>query len=68
VTYAQRRSPGVLDCLPDRERQVIALRFGLDDGEPKTLEQISRRVGLTRERVRQIQEQSLRRLASSARG
>jgi len=54
----------VLDCLPDLERQVIALRFGLDDGEPKTLEQIGRRVGLTRERVRQIQEQSLRRLAS----
>ena len=53
-----------LDCLPDRERQVIALRFGLDDGEPKTLEQIGRRVGLTRERVRQIEEQSLRRLAS----
>ena len=55
-----------LNCLPDRERQVIALRFGLDDGEPKTLEQIGRRVGLTRERVRQLEEQSLRRLASVA--
>jgi RNA polymerase primary sigma factor len=53
-----------LDCLPDRERRMIALRYGLDDGEPKTLEQISRRFGLTRERVRQIQEQSLQRLAS----
>ena len=56
----------VLRCLPDRERQVIALRFGLDDGEPKTLEQVGRRVGLTRERVRQLEEQSLRRLASVA--
>jgi RNA polymerase primary sigma factor len=56
----------VLGCLPDIEREVLALRFGLDDGEPKTLEQIGRRVGLTRERVRQIQEQSLRRLASVA--
>ena len=56
----------VLGCLPDLEREVLALRFGLDDGEPKTLEQIGRRVGLTRERVRQIQEQSLRRLASVA--
>jgi RNA polymerase primary sigma factor len=56
----------VLNCLPERERQVIALRFGLDDGEPKTLEQIGRRVGLTRERVRQLEEQSLRRLASVA--
>jgi RNA polymerase primary sigma factor len=67
VAEAALRRDGVravLDCLPDRERQVIALRFGLDDGEPKTLEQIARRVGLTRERVRQLQEQSLRRLAS----
>jgi RNA polymerase primary sigma factor len=58
------RVRAVLDCLPERERHVIALRFGLDAGEPKTLEQISRRLGLTHERVRQIQEQSLRRLAS----
>jgi RNA polymerase primary sigma factor len=54
----------VLECLPDRERQVIALRYGLDDGEPMTLEQISRRFGLTRERVRQIEAQTLRRLGS----
>ena len=55
-----------LNCLPDRERQVIALRFGLDDDGPKTLEQVGRRVGLTRERVRQLEEQALRRLASVA--
>jgi RNA polymerase sigma factor (sigma-70 family) len=55
-----------LDCLPERERQVITLRFGLEDGEPKTLEQVGRRVGLTRERVRQLEEQALRRLASVA--
>jgi RNA polymerase primary sigma factor len=54
----------VLECLPDREREVIALRYGLNDGEPKTLEQISLRFGLTRERVRQIEAQTLRRLAS----
>jgi RNA polymerase primary sigma factor len=56
----------VLRCLPDLERQVIGLRFGLDDGEPETLEQIGRRVGLTRERVRQLEGQALRRLASVA--
>jgi len=54
-----------LDSLPDRERHVVALRFGLDDGEPKTLELISNHIGLTRERVRQIEAQALRRLASS---
>ena len=56
----------VLKCLPDREREVIALRFGLDDGEPKTLEQTGDCLGLSRERVRQLEEQSLRRLASVA--
>jgi RNA polymerase primary sigma factor len=50
--------------LPDRERQVIEARFGLDDGEPKTLDVIGSRIGLTRERVRQLEAQALRRLGS----
>src|SRR5437868_5125300 len=52
-----------LQSLPDRERQVVVLRYGLVDEEPKTLEEIGRRLGLTRERVRQIELESLRRLA-----
>jgi RNA polymerase primary sigma factor len=52
-----------LQALPDRERQVLVLRYGLLDEEPKTLEEIGRRLGLTRERVRQIELESLRRLA-----
>ncbi|MFL5978937.1 MAG: sigma-70 family RNA polymerase sigma factor [Gaiellaceae bacterium] len=52
-----------LSALGDRERQVIILRYGLGDHEPKTLEEIGRRLGLTRERVRQIELDSLRRLA-----
>jgi RNA polymerase primary sigma factor len=52
-----------LKALPDRERQVLVLRYGLVDEEPKTLEEIGRRLGLTRERVRQIELESLRRLA-----
>jgi RNA polymerase primary sigma factor len=40
------------------------LRYGLDDSEPKTLEEIGRRLGLTRERVRQIELESLRRLST----
>ncbi len=53
-----------LQALTEREREVLALRYGLDDQEPKTLEEIGRRLGLTRERVRQIEVEALRRLAS----
>jgi RNA polymerase primary sigma factor len=52
-----------LAALTDRERQVIVLRYGLADQEPKTLEEIGRRLGLTRERVRQIEVEALRRLS-----
>ena len=53
-----------LEALSDRERLVVVLRYGLTDAEPKTLEEIGRRLGLTRERVRQIELDSLKRLAS----
>jgi RNA polymerase primary sigma factor len=53
-----------LMALGDRERQVLVLRYGLRDEDPKTLEEIGRRLGLTRERVRQIEVETLRRLAS----
>jgi RNA polymerase sigma factor (sigma-70 family) len=52
-----------LAALSDRERQVIILRYGLADAEPKTLEEIGRRLSLTRERVRQIETEALKRLA-----
>jgi RNA polymerase primary sigma factor len=52
-----------LRALGDRERQVLILRYGLTDAEPKTLEEIGRRLGLTRERVRQIENEALKRLA-----
>ena len=52
-----------LAALGDRERHVVILRYGLDDAEPKTLEEIGRRLGLTRERVRQIETEALKRLA-----
>jgi RNA polymerase primary sigma factor len=53
-----------LHALPDRHRSVVILRYGLDDAEPKTLEEIGRRLGLTRERVRQIEVEALKRLAT----
>jgi RNA polymerase primary sigma factor len=54
-----------LASLPDRERRVVELRYGIGGGEPRTLEEIGRRLGLTRERVRQIELESLRRLAAA---
>jgi RNA polymerase primary sigma factor len=51
--------------LPSREREVVTLRYGLDGGEPRTLEEIGRHLGLTRERVRQIELESLRHLAAA---
>ncbi len=52
-----------LAALSERERKVIALRYGLKESEPKTLEEIGRTLGLTRERVRQIEVHALRRLS-----
>ena len=64
VSLRSQALSAALSSLPDRERQVLVLRYGLDDSEPKTLEEIGRRLGLTRERVRQIELESLRRLAT----
>ena len=52
----------VLATLDERERQVIQLRFGLDDGQPRTLDQIGKLFGLSRERVRQIEREVMMRL------
>ncbi|MFZ2511279.1 MAG: sigma-70 family RNA polymerase sigma factor [Gordonia sp. (in: high G+C Gram-positive bacteria)] len=52
----------VLGTLDARERQVITLRFGLDDGQPRTLDQIGRTFGLSRERVRQIEREVMGKL------
>jgi RNA polymerase primary sigma factor len=52
-----------LTALSDRERQVLILRYGLDNSDPRTLEEIGRSLNLTRERVRQIEGQALKRLA-----
>jgi RNA polymerase primary sigma factor len=53
-----------LAALPERERQLIELRFGLHGGRPRTLEEVGRTLGVTRERIRQIENTTLKRLAS----
>jgi RNA polymerase primary sigma factor len=51
-----------LEELSDRERTVISMRYGIEDGQPHTLDEIGRRIGVTRERVRQIEGEALRKL------
>jgi RNA polymerase primary sigma factor len=63
ITLRSQALREALGALSDRDRHVLVLRYGLEDEEPKTLEEIGRRLGLTRERVRQIEVESLRRLA-----
>ena len=56
-----------LDDLQDRDRQVVILRYGLDDNNPKTLGEVAELLGLSRERVRQIEERAIRTLRNAAR-
>ena len=63
LTLRSQALQAALGTLPERELEVVTLRYGLGGTEPKTLEEIGRRLGLTRERVRQIELDSLRRLA-----
>src|SRR5699024_8916932 len=57
----------VLSTLEEREQQVITLRFGLNDGQPRTLDQIGKRFGLSRERVRQIEREVMAKLREGRR-
>jgi RNA polymerase nonessential primary-like sigma factor len=57
----------VLATLEDREQNVIRLRYGLDDGQPRTLDQIGKRFGLSRERVRQIEREVMAKLRAGDR-
>jgi RNA polymerase nonessential primary-like sigma factor len=57
----------VLATLDEREQQVIRLRFGLDDGQPRTLDQIGKLFGLSRERVRQIEREVMAKLRNGER-
>ena len=57
----------VLCTLTEREEQVLRLRFGLDDGSCKTLEEVGQMFGVTRERIRQIEAKALRKLRHPSR-
>jgi RNA polymerase sigma factor (sigma-70 family) len=69
VHVARQAVRDLLPCLTDRERAVIEVRFGLGEGRnPQTYEEIGRRLGVSKERIRQLQERALKKMARSARG
>ena len=61
-TLLQEQLEAVLQTLYERERKVIQLRFGLHDGNPRTLEEVGRELGITPERIRQIELKTLGKL------
>jgi RNA polymerase primary sigma factor len=63
----QEQLESVLHTLSDREKEVIRLRFGLVDGQPRTLEEVGRKFGVTRERIRQIESKTLSKLRHPSR-
>ncbi len=68
VTMLKEKMGDVLQNLTERERKVLVLRFGLEDGHQRTLEEVGQEFGVTRERIRQIEAKALRKLRHPSRG
>ncbi|MFZ5590263.1 MAG: RNA polymerase sigma factor RpoD [Bacillota bacterium] len=66
-TLLREQLDEVLKTLTDREQKVLRLRFGLDDGRARTLEEVGQKFGVTRERIRQIEAKTLRKLRHPSR-
>ena len=67
VQLLREQLEGMLEELTEREKEVLRLRFGLEDGHPYTLEEVGKRFGVTRERIRQIEAKALRKLRHPSR-
>jgi RNA polymerase primary sigma factor len=66
-TLLQEQLHSVLDTLPEREAGVVSLRFGLTDGQPRTLDEIGTEYGVSRERIRQIETKAIYKLRHPSR-
>lgn len=66
ATMRREQVYSMLDTLTEREKGVLALRFGMDDGTPRTLEEVGKHFGVTRERIRQIEGKALKKLKKQA--
>lgn len=66
-TLLKEQLEGVLETLTDREKKVLTLRFGLEDGRARTLEEVGKEFDVTRERIRQIEAKALRKLRHPSR-
>ena len=66
-TMLKEQLEDVLSTLTDREQKVLRLRFGLDDGRARTLEEVGKEFNVTRERIRQIEAKALRKLRHPSR-
>ena len=66
-TLLQEQLHSVLDTLPEREAGVVSMQFGLTDGQPKTLGEIGKVYGVTRERIRQIESKAMSKLRHPSR-
>ena len=66
-TLLKEQLIGVLDTLTPREEKVLRLRYGIDDGRPRTLEEVGKEFNVTRERIRQIEAKALRKLRHPSR-
>ena len=64
-TFLKETVKKILKILDERERTIIVKRYGLDGGDPETLEEIGREIGITRERVRQLEAQAMRKLRAN---
>ena len=65
-TLLKEQLADVLKTLTPREEKVLRLRFGLEDGRPRTLEEVGKEFNVTRERIRQIEAKALRKLRTPA--
>ena len=66
-TLLKEQLDEVLDTLTEREQKVLRLRFGMNDGRARTLEEVGREFDVTRERIRQIEAKALRKLRHPSR-